>query len=179
MITQQNLFSVSNKKAFTLIEVLISITILVLIFVFLYGQFNLAQLSTKKTTTIEKYTTKRAKVIELLHNDFITASEIVATSGKSYDKFVEAFTTQHSLYGIQNPYIKYVVIAQQEGNTLLRLESTSTDVDIQNSNSDFYIDEIVQNIKYFKVLTSGEYIEFFIQADGMKDIYFKFKKVLK
>lgn len=178
MNNKQNLFFVSNKKAFTLIEVLISISILVLIFVFLYGQFNLAQISTKKTTIIEKSTTKRAKVIELLYNDFLSSQNINPTSGKSYDKFVEAFDTQNSLYGIEKPYIKYAVVTSQEGNKLVRIEDKRKDIGLQNANSDFYIDVIVENIKYFKVIKSDKYIEFFLQAQEMKDIYFKLKRVI-
>lgn len=178
MINKQNLFFVSNKKAFTLIEVLISVTILVLIFIFLYGQFNLAQKSTQKTTTVEVATTKRAKIIELLYNDFLSSENITATSGKKYDKFIQPFTTEHSLYGIKNPYVKYVVITSQEGNSLLRLESNNKDVDIRNANSNFYIDTVVKKIDYFKVIVTTQYIEFFLKADGMKDIYFKFKRLL-
>jgi len=178
MSNKQNLFFISNKKAFTLIEVLISVTILVLIFIFLYGQFNLAQKSTQKTTTVEVATTKRAKIIGLLYNDFLSSENIVATSGKKYDKFIQPFTTQNSLYGIQNPYVKYVVISSQEGNSLLRLESNNKDMDIRNANSNFYIDTIVKKIDYFKVIVTPQYIEFFLKADGMKDIYFKFKRLL-
>jgi len=179
MTTKQNLFFVSNKKAFTLIEVLISITILVLIFTFLYSQFNLAQISTKKTTTIEKSSTKRAKIIELLYSDLMTAQKVVPTSRKNYDRFIEAFPTQNSLYGIENPYIKYVVVADDETNTLLRIEGKRKDIGLQNANSEFYADKIVEKITYFKVIVSGEYIELFLQAEDMKDIYFKFKKVVK
>jgi len=179
-VTQiQNHFSVSSKKAFTLIEVLISVTILVLIFTFLYSQFNLAQKSTKKTTTIEKYSTKRAKIIELIYNDFATSRDIVSTSGKNYDKFINPFTTQNSLYEIVNPFVKYVVIVSSEGNNLMRLESTDKNMDVSNAISEYYIDKVLENVTYFKVLTQRDYIEFFVKADGMKDIYFKFKRLYK
>lgn len=178
MIQYKKHFSELNKRAFTLIEVLISISILVLVFVFIYSQFNLAQLSTKKTTFIEKQTTNRAMIIQLLYSDFITSKDINPTSGKSYDKFFESFSSENSLYGIDKPFIKYVVISSQEGNNLVRLEGVTSDIDFQNANSKFYIDIVVKNIKFFKVLKNEEYIEFFIQSKGMKDIYFKFKRFM-
>lgn len=179
MNSKQNLFFVSNKKSFTLIEVLISVTILVLVFVFLYSQFNLAQKSTKKTTQIEKTSTKRAKVIELLYNDLITSRDIVPTSRQKYDRFLEAFQTQNSLYGMINPFIKYVVISKNDGYRLVRLEGKRKDIGLLNANSDFYIDEIVKDIQYFRVNVTNEYIEFFIKAEKMKDIYLKIKRVIK
>lgn len=179
MTNKQNLSFVSNKKAFTLIEVLISVSILVLIFVFLYSQFNLAQISTKKTTLIEKSATKRAKVIELLYTDLMSSKNIVSTSGKNYDKFIEAFETSNSLYMISNPFIKYAVISTKTGNSLIRIEGKRKDINIQNANSDFYADLILNDIEYFKVNVSSSYIEFFVQAKEMKDIYFKFRRVVK
>lgn len=176
---QQNHFFVSNKKAFTLLEVLISVSILVLVFVFLYSQFNLAQLSTKKTTTIEKHATKRAKIVELFYNDFLTSKDINPTSGKKYDKFTQAFSSKNSLYGITQPYIKYAVVTTNEGNQLIRAEGSTNSIDLKNANSQFYIDTVVQNVKFFKVIQNNDYIEFFLQVEGMKDIYFKLKRFYK
>lgn len=166
-----------NKKAFTLIELLISVTILVLIFTFIYGQFNLAQLSTKKTTQIESSTTQRGKIITLLYNDFITTKEIVPTSGKSFDKFINAFETNNSLHGISNPFVKYAVIETNDGKFLMRAESNQQNISFSENNNKFYMDEIVKNIEFFKVITNDNYIEFFIKAKDMKDIYFRFKKI--
>jgi prepilin-type N-terminal cleavage/methylation domain-containing protein len=169
----------SNKQSgFTIVELLISIVLLVLIFIFLYGQFNLAQLSTKKTTEVEKTTTKRAKVVELIYNDFLNSPNIEPTSGHNYDKFVDAFITTNSLYGITNPYVKYAVIRGSDSNILVRLESTEEDIDIQNAQSEFYLDTILENVTKFKVIKSNEYLEVFIQAKGMKDIYLKLRRYL-
>lgn len=167
-----------NKKSFTLIEMLISVSILVLIFTFIYGQFNLAQLSTKKTTQIEKLSTKREKIIQLLYSDFITSLDIQSTTGISFDKFIEPFSSSNSLYGISNPYIIYTVVETYEGKSLLRLESDTKSIDITGINSNYYMEEIVKDIKYFKIITNKEYIEFYISSKGMKDIYFKFKRVV-
>ena len=179
MIQNKKHFSVLNKKSFTLIEVLISISILFLVFVFIYSQFNLAQLSTKKTTLIEKQTTNRAKLIQLLYNDFITSKNINPRSGKSYDTFIESFSSENSLYGIDKPFIKYAVTTSPKGNILVRLESASQHIDLENQSGNFYIDVVLDNVKFFKVLKNGEYIEFYVQSKGMKDIYFKFKRFYK
>lgn len=175
----QNHFSESNKKAFTLIEILISVSILTLIFIFVYGQFNLAQKSTKKTTIIENTANKRAKIIELLYNDFLTSKDINPTSGNKFDKFIHSFSSKNSLYNIETPYIKYIVITQNEGNKLVRLEGISKDIDISNANSEFYIDIVAEDITYFKVIKNNDYIEFFVKAQEMKDIYFKFNRFYK
>ena len=179
MIQIQKHFYELNKKAFTLIEVLISVSILVMIFVFLYSQFNLAQKSTKKTTQIEKHSLKRALVIELLYNDFISSKNLEPTSGKKYDKFINSFSSENSLYGIKTPFIKYAVISSNEGNDLVRLESHQSNIDISSANKDFYMDIIIKNIKNFKVLKQNEHIVFFLKSQEMKDIYFKFKRIYK
>lgn len=171
----------SNNKAFTLIEVLISISILVLVFTFLYSQFNLAQISTKKTTQVEQKTTKREQIKELFYNDFLKASALlVPTSGIKYDK-LETFSSRNSLYGIIKPYIKYIIVSTNENNSLIRIESHNIEnISLGESENEFYMDEIVKDIEYFKISTSNkEYIEFFIKAKDMKDIYFKFKRIIK
>jgi len=178
MTKQQNLFFTSSKKAFTLIEVLISVSILVLIFTFLYSQFNLAQKSTNKTTSIEKSTSKRVKIIELLYTDFISSKNLVATSGKNFDKFIEAFDTQNSLYEIKTPYVKYIVIEAEENKKLIRIEGKRKDIGLLNANTEFYIDEVLEGVTYFKVLITNKQIEFFIQAEDMKDIYFKINRIV-
>ena len=170
-----------NKKAFTLIEALISVTILVLIFTFLYSQFNLAQISTKKTTQIEQKTTKRAQIKELLYNDFLKANqELVPTSGVKFDK-LEIFSSRNTLYGIIKPYIKYVIVSTDDSISLIRIEShNSSNISLSQNENKFYMDEILHDIEYFKIITSNkEYIEFFIKAKDMKDIYFKFKRIVK
>ena len=168
-----------NKKSFTLVEMLISISILVLIFTFLYGQFNLAQLSTEKTTQIELSSTKRAKVITLLYNDIFSSNDIIATTSKNFDKFIEPFSSKNSLYGISNPYIKYAVIQTNNGKSLLRFESHLKNFSITGVDNKFYMEEILKDVKYFKIDTNNkEYIEFYISAKNTKDIYFKLKRIV-
>lgn len=169
-----------NKKAFTLIEVLISISLLVLIFTFIYGQFNLAQLSTNKTTLIEKNSSKREQIIALLYNDFISSRDINPTMMKLYTRFTEPFTTTNSLYGISQPYVKYLVVSTNESYKLIRIEShDNKNLDIGQYENKFYMDEVLGDIEYFKVLVNSENIEFFVKAKNIKDIYFSFKRVLK
>jgi len=167
-----------NKKAFTLIEVLVSVSILVLVFSFIYSQFNFAQKSTKKTTQIEYNVDKRWKILSLIYNDFISSQKVEPTSGNNYDKFVKSFNTKNSLYGISNPFVKYVVVEDDDVRSLIRLESNSSEIRLSESVNKFYMDEIVKDIEFFKVIVNNEYIEIFIKAKDMKDIYFRFKKII-
>ena len=167
-----------NKKSFTLIEMLISVSILVLIFSFLYGQFNLAQLSTKKTTQIESSSSKREKIINLLYNDFVTSYDIQSTSGKKFDRFIKPFKTSNSLYGTTEPYVRYLVVYDNDIKRLIRLEGFEDSLNINSARSEYYMENVLDDIEYFKVLVSDDFIEFYIKSKNIKDIYFKFNRVV-
>ena len=96
-----------------------------------------------------------------------------------FDTFVNSFSTSHSLYGLVNPYVKYTVVRDNDINILLRMESNLDEIDLLSVHSIYYTEKLLENIDYFKVNTSNpEYIEFYVKAKGMKDIYFKFNRVV-
>ncbi len=165
----------SNKKSFTLIELLIAVGLLVLIFTFLYTQFNLTYLSTDKTTQIEQQSSKRELFLKLFYEDIIKATQVTPTNFAKYD--ILDLQTSNSLYGISDVFVKYVVVQDNEIKKLVRIESHDK-IMIQNRTNNFYMDTILENIHEFEVLTDGAYVEFFIQYEDINNVHFKFKRLM-
>lgn len=161
-----------SNKSFTIVEVLISITILVLIFVFLYGQFNLAFTSTSLTTQKQEKSYKRLQVIELLYKDLFQSTNITYVPKTKYDLLTLQST--NSLHGFSSVFVKWVVVKGDDVNSLVRIESNQN-FSLESTIQDYYMDVVLEDIQYFKVININKIVEVFINAKTMKDIHFKFQ----
>ena len=109
------------KRAFTLIEIVISIFLTLLIVTFLYKSlahqslFN--KLLSKKSSQQEKF----FKITQLLFKDFNEAENIKIERGFEKSFYRIYLRTNNSLYQIPKPFVLYFV--HKEDNTLVRLES--------------------------------------------------------
>lgn len=161
-------FSDFSKSGFTLTELLLSIVILVIIFTYLYSSFNLAKKTTAKVSETNIFSEQREHLINLLYRDIIQAYKVEPTTSNNYDKL--DLETVNSLYDIHHPYVKYRVLAQEEYNVLVRLESHNTIE--EKSNGEFYMDRALDKITYFKIVNDGaNKIEIFISSEQIKDIH--------
>jgi prepilin-type N-terminal cleavage/methylation domain-containing protein len=108
------------RKAFTLIELVVSIIILSILMVFLYQSYaDLNRVNKSYTAVVEKLS-KEGLLKKTLYRDFLLASKngmIVRHIDKKYD-FV-SFTTKNSIHRRINPYVVYIV----KEKVLYRLES--------------------------------------------------------
>jgi len=108
------------KKAFTLIELMVSISILSILMLFLYKSY--ADLNRNNNVYHEavKKLHKTEQIHKVLYLDLMLASKkhfISQKIDKSYD-FI-SFMTRNSLHKRINPYVAYLV----KDDTLYRLES--------------------------------------------------------
>ncbi len=138
------------KRAFTLIEVVISIFLLGIIVLFLYGAIDTLQ----KTNTIfaknVEQMRQREEILTLLQDDLFQAN---ALKLKGIDtSFVELNTT-NSLYHIEHPYVAWFVT--KERNTLLRIESVLPFSKMNRENRGYYhILKIATDCEVFKIYQS-------------------------
>lgn len=177
MMKKQHLLK-SSKKAFTLLEILLSVVIIVIIFTYIYGSFSLSWTTTKKIQEVSKDVEKRDKIISLLYVDYIhKLDQAISTKKDEYDQL--DLKTANSLHSLLEAYVKYRVVDYNGKNYLVRLEGkkqfTLEDED------EFFIDVILADVDYFKVVTSKEngadYIKIFIKSKNVKDIYFTWKSI--
>ncbi|ACM92801.1 prokaryotic N-terminal methylation motif domain protein [Nautilia profundicola AmH] len=157
------------KKSFTLIEVLISITILSILFLALSNVIS--SLSKASDYLEKKYSFENNKYLflKILYYDILNADDINITQYKNYT--IIKMQTSNSLYFIPKPYVMWYV--SKRNNTLVRYESPKN-IDILEDNSNYYLDKFIQNVKIFKIYKHlGKY---FVYIDNGKPIYFEMYK---
>ena len=109
------------RRAFTLMELMISIVLIALISLFLFGAIASSKLS---NDTLLKHTKKeqlRSELFELLYRDVLEALSIQTLETKERAFTVLQMQTDNSLYEIAAPYVTYFV--NSKTNVLTRLES--------------------------------------------------------
>ncbi len=154
------------RKAFTLVELMISIILLSLIVSFLYQSVAQLQSSNQQFIKHTDSIQKREEVLKLLYNDFINANTI-DWSEKERDLDVIAMQSSHTLHAMTQPYLTYKVYRDE--NTLRRIESPLEKLDVINNL--FRFDEIIKDVKLFKVYEQKGHYLIYLQTEGMDDIY--------
>lgn len=144
-----------KRSAFTLMELLVSVVLIALITLFMYGA-----IASSKTTarTLEKHGSaeqNRTLLYELFYRDIMESLWIEPEQAQKRRFTVVAMQTRNSLYHIAAPHVVYYVNAQT--NALVRLESAraiSLPVSYEQKNY-IFADELVQNVEDFNLYTAG------------------------
>lgn len=142
----------SHKKAFTLIELLISIFLLGLIVNFLYTA--IANLQKTNLMFSEKSDTMMSeqKLSDLLYDDIFLAQTVQIEGIKN--STVELLTA-NSLFDIEHPYVAWVL--SKEKNTLLRFESTLKFSTMTSDNNNlFHISKVGEDCERFHIYQSKD-----------------------
>ena len=110
-----------NRRAFTLMELLISVVLIALLSMYLYASLGRTRASNKTLQTHTEAQEHRLKVYELFYRDLIEVYSLSAqkTGYKRYQLL--KLRTGNSLYDIAAPYVIYYV--RTDTLQLIRLES--------------------------------------------------------
>lgn len=111
-----------KRPAFTLIELLISIALFGLITVLLFGTIDNLRTQVTFYQDKEKQLIDKNRVLSLIRSDFdrVKTLTLLNSSGKNYIT-ASLIGSEHSLYGIDHPYVVWTVL--QNKHRLVRLES--------------------------------------------------------
>lgn len=166
-------FSDSVRSGLTLLELLLAITIVTVLFVYLYGQFSLAQQSTEFITGKRILADNRQTAVELLYKDLYESEQFTITPGNRYD-ILQFSGESNSLHGLPKPYVAWMVVAGEEGNILVRVESPLP-ISTSTSAAGVYVDRVLEDIDYFRLLKSSNepYVELFLSVKKHKDAHTK------
>lgn len=143
---------IKTKKAFTLIELLISIFLLGLIVNFLYSAIGNLQktnmLFNQKSINFQK----DQKLLDLIYDDIFLAESLNITGIKNS---VIDLRTANSLFDIEQPYVTWLI--GKENNTLLRFESTLPFSSMTSDNNKMYhISKAEEDCERFNIYKSKD-----------------------
>jgi prepilin-type N-terminal cleavage/methylation domain-containing protein len=154
------------KRAFTLIELMISIILLSIIVTFLYQAVAQLQNSNQKLLTRADEVDKREDVLKLLYNDFINARSLIWRE-KLAQRDTIVLQTSHSLYDMSQPYVLYKLYADEK--SLRRIESPIQSLGFEEKR--FRFDTVLRGVDSFKVYESRGHYFIYLKSEGMEEIY--------
>ncbi len=102
-------------------ELMVSIVLIVLITLFLFGAIASSKLSNDTLLKHSNIEIQRMELFELLYRDIMEAIAIKPSDSKNKHFNIIEMQTQNSLYGIVAPHVTYYV--NSKTNVLTRLES--------------------------------------------------------
>jgi len=165
------------KKAFTLVEVIVSITILGIIFTFLFQTTNTTKKLNQNYLNKGAKTLVEAKILKTFVNDFTQVIGMASVIyGKKYD--IVRLRTKNSIYGIIEPIVTYYV--SKKDSTLIRTESLEK-YDLYNKEDIYkeYIfgDILAKDLQSFKVFFKNDSFNILFRAKELHPIVLKLPKV--
>lgn len=139
---------INRKKGFTLIEVLISITLLSLVLMALYRSSDILRRSNKHLYEHLEKSTQSLKGNRILYMDLLQSDENITISDEHKFHRITMQKTSHSLYGQSIARVSWLVYKNE--NTLLRIEGSDYTLPLQEGKN-VAVDVIVKNVELFKI----------------------------
>ena len=165
------------KKSFTLLELLISITLFMIIVVFLYKTLD----QTKHSNKLFSNKQEVLKESNHLHNIFL--EDIAETSKVDviYDKNKNAIVKINTYNTYHNAFFNNVTYLINSSEELIRIESKDKFPEKDARKDDFYndafIDILLEDVEYFDVKNSGNNYAFVIKQKNKERVFFNTYKI--
>lgn len=164
------------KRAFTLVEIVVSTMVLSLILLALVRAYGGLQLGIDVARKGEHKSKDEYELVSLLYADFVQGRDINITRGRDYD-YVVIGSTKNSLYDTPNSSVAYLV--SKPSKKLLRIESAYP-INLPIVASDLYryrylqITDEIKSFKLYKSDGSKEGCTLMIFIDREKPLLFEF-----
>ncbi|HHB93727.1 MAG TPA: prepilin-type N-terminal cleavage/methylation domain-containing protein [Campylobacterales bacterium] len=141
----------NSNRAFTLLEVLISIMLLSLVLMALYRSSDILRASNRNLFHHLEHSSNSMRGVETLYMDIIQADRNITLETKHKFHQIIINNSHHSLYGLNK--VKIVWLVYKKKNSLLRLEGTNFNLPLKSEDK-VAIDKIIDNIELFKIYRS-------------------------
>lgn len=159
-----------GKKSFTLLEVVISVTIFLILLTFLYKVLDDTKLGNKK---FEEYIEKSASandIYKIIVEDIAESVNKIEISVDKNKNSTVMFKTNNTFYKSSYKNITYLV---SSSNHLVRIESKEKFQKLNSGISFYensYIDILLKDIKKFIVLEKNDKYNFIIEKEDKKTV---------
>jgi len=138
----------NRREAFTLIEVLISITLLSLVLMALYRSTDILRRSNRHLYNNLEKSSKSMRGNRVLYMDLLQSDDNISINDANEFHQITMLNTANSLYGQSSAQVTWLVSKNE--NTLLRVEGSNYELPLRED-SYVEIDPIVSKVELFKV----------------------------
>jgi len=164
-----------NRKAFTLLEVLISIALMGIVIVDLFSSVDMMQDSNQQIARYLEKSKKTTKATKVLYLDMIDSDGNITITKDEFSR-VCIEETRNSLYALPSAKVCWIVLKKE--NTLARIEGNKYHLPLR-SEERVEIDPIMTNIEVFDVYHEKDKILVLIQQQGKEPISFMLQGINK
>lgn len=160
------------KKSFTLLELLISITLFSIIVVFLYKTIDQTKYSNNLFSDKEQALKESNHLHNIFLEDIAESSNITISSDKNKNSIVKIVTnnTYH------NAFVNNITYLINSSKKLVRVESYQAFNELQPMTLDFeansYIDILLEDIEFFELKNSGVSYNFLLKQKDRDRIFY-------
>ncbi len=161
------------KRAFTLVEMLISIMLTAIVFTYIYATLNDVKKSQARYMESADTVTSGQKIFSLLSKDLTQLRKppkIVHEAG--FDRI--SFTTDNTVYGIARPWVHYYI--SSNSRALIRIEATAP-IDFFNTNyigdangTYFFADKLAEGCDSFRAAERGGRMDIILKCENVAPI---------
>jgi prepilin-type N-terminal cleavage/methylation domain-containing protein len=165
----------SSRKAFTLLEVLISIALLGIVIVALFSAVDMMQNSNEHLSKYLEKSKKTTEATKVLYLDMMSSDGNITIEKDEFSR-VCIEETRNSLYALPAAKVCWVVL--KKDNTLTRIEGNAYQLPL-NSEERVEVDLIMSDIEIFDVYHEKDKILVLIQQKSKEPISFMLQGITK
>jgi prepilin-type N-terminal cleavage/methylation domain-containing protein len=164
-----------NRKAFTLLEVLISIALMGIVIVALFSSVDMLQNSNQHLGEHLKKSKIVTKTVNVLYADLMGSDGNITIQKDEFSRICME-ETQNSLYAL--PVAKVCWIVLKKDNTLIRIEGNDYHVPLLEDEK-VEVDLVMSGIKVFDIYHEKDKILVLMQQKGKEPISFMLQGISK
>ncbi len=165
------------KKAFTLLELIISITLFMIIVVFLYKTLDQTKHSNNLFLNKEEILKKSNHLHNILLEDIAEASSVTVTYDRNKNAIVKiaTYNTYH------NAFFNNITYFIGQSKELIRIESKEVFKESERVSEDFFnnafVDILLENVEYFDVKNTDINYNFIIKQFNKERVLYNSYKL--
>lgn len=166
---------ICSHKAFTLLEVLISITLMGIVIVALFSTVDMLQDSNQQLSEHLKKSKTISKAVKVLYADLMDSDGNITIQKEEMSR-VCIEKTRHSLYALSEAKVCWVVL--KEGNTLVRIEGNGYHLPLLEDEK-VEINPVMSEMKLFDLYHEKDKVLVLLQQKGKEPISFMLQGITK
>ena len=165
----------SDRKAFTLLEVLISIALLGIVIVALFSAVDMLQNSNQHLAKYLERSKEVTNATKVLYLDIVRSDGNITIQKDEFSRLCME-ETQNSLYALPSAKVCWVVL--KEGNTLARIEGNGYRLPARTE-AKVELDPVMPELELFDIYHEKDKVLVLMQQKGKEPISFMVQGVAK